>query len=311
MNQILSTQNTSNKGNNKGPKTKDIKSVIKFFAFMLIIFGVFLIANSVYGMYRNGNIGTEEKAIEKAEIVLENKGDTQVIIKILQPEHDKIEIDQLTYYWNNETPTVKDGKNRTYMEETIDIPKGENTLTVKLKDTRGQVVEQSKTYLLESNINIETEQTGNTVTVSVTANDNLDKVVYKLDSDDEEEAEVDGTECTFDVEIPIGEHKLTVKASDVKGIEEEKKASFKGSSAPTVSVKKGDNCYLITAHDEEAIDRIEIVTLKDGKVLPIKSDGKDFEYEYSVYEGEDNLIKIVAYNVSGVKSKPIAVKWQK
>lgn len=311
MNQILSTQNMSNKGNNRGTKTKDIKSVIKFFAFMLIIFGIFLIANSAYGMYKNGSFGTEEKAIEKAEIVLENKGDTQVIIKIMQPEHDRVEIDQLTYYWNNETPTVKNGNNRTYMEETIDIPKGENTLTVKLKDARGQVVEQSKTYLLESNINIETEQTGNSVKVTITSNDDLDKVLYKLDSDDEEEAKVDGKECTFDVEIPIGEHKLAISAIDVNGIEEEKKATFKGSSAPTVKVSKGDNCYVITAHDDEGIDKIEIVTLKDGKVLPIKSDGKDFEYEYPVYEGDDNLIKIIAYNSNGVQSKPVAVKWKK
>ena len=236
MNQILSTQNVSNKGSNRGTKTKDIKSVIKFFAFMLIIFGIFIIANSVYGMYKNGNIGTEEKAVEKAEIVLENKGDSQIIIKIMQPEHDRVEIDQLSYYWNDETPTVKNGNSRTYMEETIDIPKGENTLTVKLKDVKGQVVQQSKTYILESNVNIETEQVGNTVKVSVTGNDDLDKVMYKLDSDDEEGATVEGKECTFNVDLPIGEHKLVITATDVNGIEEEKKATFKGTSAPTVKV---------------------------------------------------------------------------
>ena len=46
MNQILSTENINDKSNKQKGGPKSIKSIVKFFAIILIIFGLFLITNS-------------------------------------------------------------------------------------------------------------------------------------------------------------------------------------------------------------------------------------------------------------------------
>ena len=99
MNQILSTENISN---------KDIKTVIKFFAIILIIFGIFITASSSYALYKNNE--KKEVPTTKPEIVLENKNEDQLILKVM---HGQI-IDNVIYYWNNEEENRINGKNFRY-----------------------------------------------------------------------------------------------------------------------------------------------------------------------------------------------------
>ena len=76
MNQILSTENVNNKykGSKKSSGPKDIKSVTKFFAFGLLIFGLFLVINTSYAMFKNDGATTKAKAdVGEPTIEIEEK----------------------------------------------------------------------------------------------------------------------------------------------------------------------------------------------------------------------------------------------
>ena len=126
MNQILSVDNNNKKGS-KNRQPADIKSVSKFFAIAVMVFGVFLIASSSYGMYKEGQ--EKEEKLTKPTINLETKSEDAILLKIM---HDK-EIDKVGYYWNDEEPVIIEGKGRKYIEQEIEIPGGENVLHITLK----------------------------------------------------------------------------------------------------------------------------------------------------------------------------------
>lgn len=79
---------------------------------------------------------------QNLEIVLENKNEDQLILKVM---HGQI-IDNVIYYWNNEEENKINGNGGKYVEKTLDIPNGENTLHVIAKDINNMTQEVNKTY---------------------------------------------------------------------------------------------------------------------------------------------------------------------
>ena len=308
MNQILSTENINNKSYKTKSGPKDIRSIVKFFAIVLIIFGIFLITNSSLALFNSNNSG-QEVSITKPEIQLENKGENQIILKIM---HDKV-ISKIEYSWNDEEPVTKNGGERKYIEEIIDIPTGENVLHVKAVDVNGQDVEYSKTYTLEGNIKIEIKQSGNNIQVDVSSKDEIKTIEYAWDDEEWEKLEFNSeeTEQSFKLEVLVGEHELSVRVSDINDEVEEESQAITGTTRPTVKLSKGDDAYVITAHDDIALDRIEITTVDDGKVTTMRSDGKDFTYNFPLKDDDENKIQVVAYNSNGVESEVIKAKWKK
>ena len=55
-------------------------------------------------------------------------------------------IDNVIYYWNNEEENKINGNGGKYVEKTLDIPNGENTLHVIAKDINNMTQEVNKTY---------------------------------------------------------------------------------------------------------------------------------------------------------------------
>ena len=309
MNQILSTEDLNNK-NRRNKGSKDINSILKFFAIMLIIFGMFLIANSSFAILnKNNDTSSDNKQIsdEKPEIQVENKTEKQLILTIM---HEDI-IKSVEYYWNDEEAQTISGEGRKYIQTKIDIPNGTNTLTVKATDINGQVGEYSKEYELKGNIDIEIKQSGNNIKVNATSKENIKNLEYAWDEEDAKTIEVNDKEYAFEVEVLLGEHDLLVKVTDEAGNEEEKTMKVTGTTKPTVTIEAGNDCYVIKAHDDIGLDRVEIETVSDGKVTKMQPDGKDFEYNFPLKEGDENYIKVTAYNTNGVQSKIKKAVWKK
>ena len=309
MNQILSTEDLNNK-NRRNKGSKDINSILKFFAIMLIIFGMFLIANSSFAILnKNNDTSSDNKQIsdEKPEIQVENKTEKQLILTIM---HEDI-IKSVEYYWNDEEAQTISGEGRKYIQTKIDIPNGTNTLTVKATDINGQVGEYTKEYELKGNIDIEIKQSGNNIKVNVTSKENIKNLEYAWDEEDAKTIEVNDKEYAFEVEVLLGEHDLLVKVTDEAGNEEEKTMKVTGTTKPTVTIEAGNDCYVIKAHDDIGLDRVEIETVSDGKVTKMQPDGKDFEYNFPLKEGDENYIKVTAYNTNGVQSKIKKAVWKK
>ena len=297
MNQILSTENISNKGKyNKGSQ-KDIKTVIKFFAIILIIFGIFITASSSYALYKNNE--KKEFPTTKPEIVLENKNEDQLILKVM---HGQI-IDNVIYYWNNEEENRINGNGGKYVEKTLDIPNGENTLHVIAKDINNMTQEVNKTYTKTAqsgNVNIEIKLSGNNISISFTSEEKISYIKYNWDDEEEKEVEVNDTQYKTEIEAIKGEHTLTVYAVDENGNETKEVKKIIGTTKPKIQISKGDDCFVITATDESGIDKVVIKRTSDNKSFTMKAKDNEKEYkcEFPLEEGE-NRIEITVYNING------------
>ncbi|MBO4293670.1 MAG: hypothetical protein J5881_04730 [Clostridia bacterium] len=307
MNQILSTENVNNKykGSKKSGGPKDIKSVTKFFASGLLIFGVFLIINSSYAMLKKDG-GKTPKDVGEPTIELEEKGEDKILLKVMHEE----DVDSLVYAWNEEDPTTVRSVGKFYQKE-LDIPNGVNTLNVKATDIYGNEKEMERTFELSLSTNIDISISGNSIKINLEGKEEITKFTYAWDEEEPKKVDVNNTEYSMEIEAPLGRHTLKVTATNINDEVEEKTQEVVGTKQPTVTVKKGDNAYAISAHDEIGLDRIEITTLKDGKVTKIQADGQDLDYNFPLKLSDDNLIEIVAYNENGVKSKKLRAKWPK
>ena len=78
MNQILSTDMPMK--NKKTKKTVDIANIIKIFAVLMVILGIFIVGIGVYSIV-NGQLEKQEENIEPT-ISIENKTDTTILLKV-------------------------------------------------------------------------------------------------------------------------------------------------------------------------------------------------------------------------------------
>lgn len=310
MNQILSTENRNFNNNykNNGGK-KDINSVAKFFAIAIFIYGLILIATSSFALYKNGNNKEQEKKLlVKPTIQLEKKGEDELIITVM---HEETAIESIVYYWNNGNKTTIDGDGRKYIQKIVQIPNGTNTLYITATDVNGNKTEHSKEYEIATDIKIDLSQSGNNVKISVVGKNDLKQVSYSWDEEEAKTLDVKEKEYSIEVEAIVGEHTLNVNVIDSLDNKQNKQIKVIGTTKPTLKIEKGDNCYVITAHDDIALEKIEITTMEDNKVTKIESDGKDLTYKFPLKQNSENFIKVTAYNTQGVKSKTYGVKWKK
>jgi len=311
MNQILSTENINNskakKQRNNGPK--DIKSVTKFFAIMLLIFGIFLIVNSCYALNKDNKNTSSKTQTQEVEptIEVEMKGEDKLLIRVLHEEG----IDKISYNWENGDIKTKMGKGAKYLEEEIEIPAGENALYITATDINGVTKKYEDTFILETNTKIDISISGNNIKIDLNGKESISKFTYAWDEENPTEVKVEDTKYAMELEAPLGRHTLKIVATDINGEETEKEQEVIGTTKPVIKLEKGDNAYKIIATDEIGLDRIEITTVSDGKVVKIQADGKELEYNFPLKQNDENFIEIVAYNENGVASKKVRAKWPK
>lgn len=296
MNQILSVSNNQDKKKYNGSQ-KDINSIVRFLAIILIIFGVFVIGSGSYAIYKNSN--NVESATTKPTILVENKSEDTILLKVM---HDK-EISEIFYNWNDKENNKIDGKQRKYVEQEIKAPLGTNVLNVIAKDINGQEINYKKEYRVETGININLQLEGNNIKLSVEGQNNLFYVTYKWDEGEEVKKDINGNKFDTEIEIPKGEHLLTIVAVDIENNTETKEQKVKGVTKPKVNVTiEGEN-YLITASDEEGLKKVAFKT-EDGKSYFINLDNgeKEFVYRFPLKQG-DNRIEVTVYNINDITAE--------
>lgn len=296
MNQILSVSNNQDKKKYKG-SVKDINSIVKFLAIILIMFGIFIIGSASYAIYKNGNTG--ESSMSKPTILVEHKNESTILLKVM---HDKA-ISEIIYNWNDKENNKIDGKQRKYVEQEIKVPLGTNVLNVIAKDVNGQEINYTKEYRVETGININLQLEGNNIKVSVEGQNNISYVTYKWDDEQEVKKDVNNTKFDTQIEIPKGEHVLTIVAVDIENNIETKEQKVKAIIKPKVNVTiEGEN-YLITASDEEGLKKVAFKT-EDGKsyFINLENGEKEFVYRFPLKQG-DNRIEVTVYNINDITAE--------
>ncbi len=234
MNQILDYA-PNNKSNHSGGSDK----IVRIFAIILIIFAIVLIGVVGYGMFKHENdINQEAGQMTNANISVEVK-ETQVTISVT---HDK-NIQKLIYSWNTSSERTIKGSGK-YMEETIDIPAGDNTLHIKVIDESGVETTHDEEISSEQGVDIINPVIELKVTeekkLKITATDEtgLDFMTYRWNEEQEETiyAEEGSKEITTEIEILKGENDLTIVAVDGSSNTTKETKSFTGLTKPEIKV---------------------------------------------------------------------------
>ena len=309
MNQILSVEPPKKKEKKVKQKKQsmggpiEIIKIVKFFAVVMVVFGICMIGTGSYSMYQNSQLGNSQA---NPIISVEETSETQLTISV---SHSK-PLQKVTYRWNNEDEVELDANGKRSVEQTIEIPTGENTLYVYAVDTEGRETNHQRIYTRQGDININFEVDGSNLKVTADGKNELSYMTYRWDEDEEQTVQINSTTTEQLIEIPKGQHTLTVSVVDINNNTETKEQEVKGVTKPTLEVTTdGSSNFVIKASDEEGIKRIEIIlneTEKSAidldKVYPDVEQRKQFEYNQIPIRDGENRLEVTVYNESGVSN---------
>lgn len=307
MNQILAIDNTTKKGGfkrNSGPA--DIKTVVRVFAIAMMIFGVFIIGTGSYAIYKDNEVKNSE--ITKPVISETLSEDGKSIL--LTVSHDKA-LDRIEYSWNDSEIQTITGNGRKYIEQELQIPGGTNTLVVKAVDIQGQEISTQKEYTAEEIINLSVS--GNKLKITAENETEIAYMTYRWDEEEEQRVDINATTVDQEIDIPMGEHNLTVILVDVNNASITKEQKVRGVTKPTidVDVDEAQENYLITINDEAGLERVDFVIRGEEKTITVEEKDTELKYRIQLMEGDENRLEITAYNIQGVASETVRVKAEK
>lgn len=304
MNQILfssgSNKNDNSNNSNNSGLSVSIKKIIIVFAIIISIFGIVLIAMGITSIVKQGMLNAGNNKIPTVNIVQEDEK-----IKI-QIDHDK-SIANIKYNWNNAESIEIQGAGRTKLEEKIDLPEGDNTLNVEVKDINGVSTKFTKKYSFESSDKIppEIETLLDNGQLKIVAKDavKMQMLTYQWDSGEVITLDPDASDVKkieTRIEVIKGEHTINITAKDSNGNEVSKSFTFKGANKPQIALLQDGNILKITVTDEEALKTI-VYTLNGNEVTVDGENKKEIIKEETLIEGK-NEISITVTNSSGLQS---------
>ncbi len=304
MNQILMTEAVNKNARNKSKisNSSDITAVVRFFAIIIMVFGLALSGSSAFGMVQNIQ---ENKNKSIPVVSAERNGNSvKVIVK------NDIGIKTIKYSWNDSTETVVQGRNKNQVETTINIIPGNNKLNMTVIDSNNGTTTYVKNYVQEEKdttepvITVQNEDPR--IKITVTDDTALDYIIYKYGDNEEvkvEASEDDPTKIEAYIDNVL-ETQVTLKIEAVDKAQNfaTKEQQVKGATKPKIEVVSDptDQSYLIIrASDNEGLRMVVFYINEDEyKTDPNTSlNMKNFEYRQKVPKGE-TTIKVHAYNLS-------------
>ena len=196
-----------------------------------------------------------------------------------------------------------DALGKRSVEQTIEIPTGENTLNIYAVDQQGKETNYSRVYTRQGDIVINFEVEGSNLKVTANGINQLSYMTYRWDENEEQRIDINNMTTEQLIEIPMGQHTLTVSVVDVNNNTETKEQEVKGVTKPTVTINRTE---------KEGLTRIEIRVDQDDnqqflidleKVYPNVEDRKQFEYSgFALHDGR-NTLEVTVYNVNGVSEE--------
>ncbi len=289
----------------------DIKKIIRFFSIAVIIFGVALLGGGIYGVMQD-NKKNEPLSTNKPIISASVFEEDSVRIYVT---HDK-PIDRIVYNWNNDEAITILGRNRTSIEELIDMPIGQNVLNLTVIDNIGIQETYTNTYVLSNNgidiikptITLSQVEVEGEKQIKITANDETEISYITYRWNNEEETKIDTTDesktiIETSIAIPRGENDLTVIAVDSNNNTETRIQKCKAFPRPVIKTPRqfGEN-LTITVTDEEGLDYvIYSVNGKKYKWVSTTENRTEWTHVHKLEPGESEII-IEAWNKAGIEA---------
>ena len=302
MNQILMTEKKKKK-EKKSSGPIEIKGIVRFFAFVILIFGLTLIGEGSYAIYKEAE---ENDPTTMPILTIGRLNDTAVIYV----EHT-VEISTITYSWNNGEETVLPEGGLT-AQETILLPNQNSVLNITVEDMNGKRVNYQKQYNIEGMditkpvIDVEVEDGNKKMTITATDDTEIAYLSYQWEN--EEPVIIEPTEegqfkITEELDLTPGTRKINIIAEDINGnIEKIEKEIVATTSEPTMQLIQNASQIIIEASDEDGLAEIKLNL--NGKQYVNKLNGeKNIQLGPVALQEGNNTILVEVTNVSGYTKK--------
>ena len=305
MNQILMVEN---KRKNKKVKTTsgpiEIKNIVRFFAIILILFGLFLIGHSSYAIY----VDTKGHSTENLPTINIARVNDTLIIDV-QSVHI---IDKFKYSWkNSEQRSITE--NSTNFQEEIILPGSNNTLTIILEDETGRAVTYTKEIILDGidivkpTISITKQATS--IRIEAVDETAIDYITYRIDDGEEiriDNNNINDTKIEYAItDIDRGEHTIYVTAIDQSGnINTAEQPIIVSSAAPEITelaIDQENGKLIIGASDVDGIASIE-VNLNGAIYARNDLNMTEARFTLDLVEGT-NTLSVKITNVNGLTAE--------
>lgn len=305
MNQILMTENKGKKKKKKAYSSEmEIRNIVMFFAVTIMIFGLFLISNASYAMYRESK-GNNTENLPTVKVARVN--DT-VIVTIESIET----ITDFKYSWNNSEETVIPVED-VYLEEEIFLPNENSILNITIEDETGRAVKFQKEFIIEGiditkpSIQItEDEEVKGNIKITATDETQMSYIIYKVNDKDEiriDRSEIENKTINYVLKLERGENILRITAVDTSDNIEEIEKKIIVSELPTLELAQIGNKLNVTIKDTDGLKDIEVNL--NGVVYAGKDlDRKDVILQFELQEGK-NTLKIKVVNVNSLVTEGV------
>lgn len=276
---------------------------MKFFAIVIIAFGIILIGKGSYAIYKNIEINSGDNI----PVVYMNRVNNTVVIKA----EDNIEISKLIYSWNKGEETIL-LPNSKKVEEVVLLPNENSVLNVTIVDTKGKETKFMQEWNIEGTdirkpeIEITTDEDIRKITIIARDETEINYLIYKWN--EEEEIKINATEndklkIQETIDMILGENKLTVKAVDKNGNTETLEKTIIISSKPVIAIKQSNGKLAVTINDEVGIKKVTLNI--NGQTYGGNYSGKkQLKLNVPLKKG-NNTISITAINESDLEQKVV------
>jgi len=286
------------KKNKSNSNPIEIANIVKFFAIVLIIFGICFIGEGSYAIYKDSK-GRDTKNMPIVNISRVN--DTAIItVNAIN------KIENLKYSWNDAEET-KIPIGNTYAEEEILLPIENSILNVWIEEEQGRMIKYQKEFMIEGlditkpTIEIAEENSEGNIRIIATDETEISYITYKVNEEDEvriDKSELENKTINYILKLQKGENQIVITAVDVAGNTEilEKKVIVSGRTK--ISLKIENNKLVIIAEDPDGVKDIEINL--NGIVYSAKDiNQKGVRIPLDLVEGV-NTVKITVTNVNSL-----------
>ncbi len=138
---------------------------------------------------------------------------------------DETEMSYLTYSWNNGTPTRVDidetATDKTVLKASIEVLKGENTLSIVAVDTEGNTAKRTEKIKGANKPTFTVSADGTNLVINAKDDEGINKIEITVDGVTSEAAVDNLKEVQANLPITPGAHTITITVTNINGLAEE------------------------------------------------------------------------------------------
>lgn len=299
MNQILQVNHNHNHNQSKNKKDIMLYFIILIVVFILT-FGIYVLVNNII----SGNINWP---------TFDNIPKYTTTINLTQVDRNQLTINaqdedgilKLIYDINSTQSQIIQFSGEKLIEETIEIPIGENVIYVSIIDSNGEETTKETTITVEApKPEIELSVIGNYIKIIVNSEVELSEIKYRWNEENEKKENM----LTYEernifekqIEIPIGSNTLTIIAKDINGSTTEKNQPIKGVTKATATTNVQGEYLHFTVVGKENIEKVEFIFNGKKYIMNKETFGntKTVHYKVKLVDGT-NTLQITSTTESG------------